>query len=149
LVQLCSHSSNPAHTVFNEYGLMTMVTRSNFSTMKGQLIRIITFPRSRTIKFYTEAAKFIAFLFCLAIISYAILVAKLRVYVDTDDLVLKFFDLITITVPPGLPASMSVGIVYSLNKLKKRNIYCISPDKIILGGRVEHICFDKTGTLTE
>jgi cation-transporting ATPase 13A2 len=149
LVQLCSHSSNPVHTAFNEYGLMVMVTRSNFSTMKGQLIRIITFPRSRSIKFYTESAKFIAFLFCLAIISYAILIAKLRAYVDTDDLVTKFFDLITITVPPGLPASMSVGIVYSLNKLKNKNIYCISPDKIILGGRVEHICFDKTGTLTE
>jgi cation-transporting ATPase 13A2 len=128
---------------------MVMITRSNFTTMKGQLIRIISFPRSRSIKFYSESAKFIAFLFCLSIISYGILIAKLVAVVETNDLVVKFFDLITITVPPGLPASMSVGIVYSLNKLKKKNIFCISPDKIILGGRVEHICFDKTGTLTE
>lgn len=126
-----------------------MLTRTNFATIKGQLIRIISFPRSRSIKFYAESAKFIAFLFLLSIISYAILIAKLVQYVETNDLIVKFFDLITITVPPGLPASMSVGIVYSLNKLKKRNIFCISPDKIILGGRVEHICFDKTGTLTE
>lgn len=69
-------------------------------------------------------------------ISYGILIAKLQSVVEANDLVLKFFDLITITVPPGLPASMSVGIVYSINKLKSKNIYCISPDKIILGGRV-------------
>jgi len=149
LVQLCSHSSNPTHRPYTDYGLMVLVTRSNFSTMKGQLIRIITFPRSRSIKFFRESAKFIAFLFVLSIVSYLILISKLRVYVETADLVQKFFDLITITVPPGLPASMSVGIIYSLNKLKSKNIYCISPDKIILGGRVEHICFDKTGTLTE
>ena len=149
LVQLCSHSSNPTHQPYTEYGLMVLVTRSNFATMKGQLIRIITFPRSRSVKFHRESAKFIAFLFVLSIISYLILIAKLRTFVEVDDLVLKFFDLITITVPPGLPASMSVGIVYSLNKLKSKNIFCISPDKIILGGRVEHICFDKTGTLTE
>lgn len=148
LVQVCSHSGNKVHTPFNQYGLMVMVTRSNFSTMKGQLIRIITFPRSRSIKFYTESAKFIGFLFALSIISYLILIAKLKQYVEPSDLAQKFFDLITITVPPGLPASMSVGIVYSLNNLKNKNIYCISPDKIILGGRVEHICFDKTGTLT-
>lgn len=57
---------------------MVMVTRSNFSTMKGQLIRIITFPRSRSIKFHTESAKFIAFLFLLSVISYLILISKLK-----------------------------------------------------------------------
>lgn len=149
LVQLCSHSQNPGHLKYKDFGLMAMVTHCNFSTLKGQLIRVITFPKSRNIKFYTESAKFIGFLFLLSIISYAILISKLKDFVEPNDLALKFFDLITITVPPGLPASMSVGIVYSLNKLQKKNIFCISPDKIILGGRVEHICFDKTGTLTE
>jgi cation-transporting ATPase 13A3/4/5 len=43
---------------------------------------------------------------------------------------------------------MSVGIAYSIEKLKKCNIFCVSPDKIIIGGRINHICFDKTGTLT-
>lgn len=44
---------------------------------------------------------------------------------------------------------MSVGIAYSIKRLKNCNIFCISPDKIIIGGRIDHICFDKTGTLTE
>jgi magnesium-transporting ATPase (P-type) len=34
--------------------------------------------------------------------------------VDTLDLILRFIDLITITVPPGLPVSMTYGIVFSL-----------------------------------
>lgn len=55
----------------------------------------------------------------------------------------------TVTVPPGLPASMSIGIAYSIKRLKSSGIFCISPDKIMVGGRLNHICFDKTGTLTE
>lgn len=35
-------------------------------------------------------------------------------------MVLKFLDLITITVAPGLPVSMTLGIVYALDKLKDK-----------------------------
>jgi P-type E1-E2 ATPase len=89
------------------------------------------------------------FLFCLAIISYCILIAKLHKDTDAGTLVLKFFDLITITVPPGLPVSMTFGIVFALEKLVKKQIYCSSPNKVVLGGMINWICFDKTGTLTE
>ena len=69
--------------------------------------------------------------------------------IKTKDLVLKILDLITITVPPGLPISMTFGIIYAVDKMKKKEIFCISPNKVIPGGQVNHICFDKTGTLTE
>lgn len=97
---------------------MLCVTRTNFSTIKGQLIRIISFPKSRDIRFYVESAKFVAFLFILAVVSFGILIGiKLKYFVEPNDIVVKFFDLITITVPPALPASMTVGIAYSLSKL--------------------------------
>ena len=64
-------------------------------------------------------------------------------------MIIKFLDLITITVPPGLPVSMTFGIIFALEKLKDKGIFCISPNKIISGGRVKHACFDKTGTLKE
>ena len=149
LVQVCSQSHNPAHSIYSDHGLMVCVTRTNFVTIKGQLIRIITFPKDREMKFYIESAKFVAFLFCLSVISYCILLIRLVGKIDNESIATKFFDLITITVPPGLPASMSVGIAYSISRLKKCDIFCISPDKIITGGRIDHICFDKTGTLTE
>lgn len=61
---------------------------------------------------------------------------------------MKFCDLITVTVPPGLPVSMTFGIIFALEKMKNKKIFCISPNKTIVGGMVDFMCFDKTGTLT-
>jgi len=44
-------------------------------------------------------------------------------------ILLKALDIITIAVPPALPTAMSVGIVYALQRLKKRQIYCINPSR--------------------
>ena len=93
--------------------------------------------------------KFLLFLFCLSVSSYIALTVRLASYADPLDLFVKFCDLVTVTVPPGLPVSMTFGIVYALEKMKKKSIFCISPNKTILGGMTDMICFDKTGTLTE
>lgn len=37
--------------------------------------------------------------------------------VGLKGLLLKIMDLITITVPPGLPVSMTLGIIYAVEKL--------------------------------
>lgn len=63
--------------------------------------------------------------------------------------IVRLLDLITISVPPALPAAMSIGVVYALSRLRRRNIYCISPPCINVAGRVKKMVFDKTGTLTE
>lgn len=77
------------------------------------------------------------------------MISRLYGLVRTKDIVIKFLDLITITVPPGLPVSMTFGIIHAIEKLKNKDIYCVSPNKVIMGGLVDFICFDKTGTLTE
>lgn len=46
-------------------------------------------------------------------------------------------------VPPALPAAMTVGTVYSQNRLKKIGIYCISPPRINISGKIKLACFDK------
>ena len=33
--------------------------------------------------------------------------------------------------------------------MKKKEIFCISPPKVNISGKVTMMCFDKTGTLTE
>jgi hypothetical protein len=43
---------------------------------------------------------------------------------------MKFLDLITITVPPSLTAALSIGITFGLYRLKKDQIFCISPPKV-------------------
>ena len=61
----------------------------------------------------------------------------------------RALDLITVTVPPALPAAMSCGIVFAINRLKKVDIFCISPPRINMAGQISTFVFDKTGTLTE
>ncbi len=48
--------------------------------------------------------------------------------------ILRAFDIITTVVPPSLPAAITVGTVYALNRLKKHKIYCISPQRCVKDG---------------
>jgi cation-transporting ATPase 13A2 len=68
---------------------------------------------------------------------------------DAAAIVDRSLDLITITVPPALPAAMTIGTVFAIARLKKRKIFCISPPRVNVAGRVNLMVFDKTGTLTE
>lgn len=58
-------------------------------------------------------------------------------------MLLRSLDIITIVVPPALPAAMTIGTVYSQNRLKKLKIYCISPPRINVCGKIKLACFDK------
>ena len=58
-------------------------------------------------------------------------------------------DLITIVIPPALPAALTVGSLLAEKRLKGKGIFCISPRTINVSGSVNCVCFDKTGTLTE
>lgn len=60
---------------------------------------------------------------------------------------IRTLDIITIVVPPALPAAMTVGTVYSQNRLKKLGIFCISPPRINIGGKIKLACFDKVSGL--
>lgn len=93
---------------------------------------------------------FIAAMACLAVVGFfATLPAMLSQGIPIEDTIDRSLDLITITVPPALPAAMTIGTIFALNRLKRKNIYCISPPRINVSGRVSIMVFDKTGTLTE
>lgn len=61
----------------------------------------------------------------------------------------RALDLITVVVPPALPATLSIGTSFALSRLRKSGIFCISPNRVNVSGKVNVCCFDKTGTLTE
>ena len=94
--------------------------------------------------------RFIVVLFCIAAIGMGYCV---YVYVKRQApwsmVVLRCLDIITIVVPPALPAAMTVGTYYAQSRLKKLKIFCISPQRINVCGKMKLVCFDKTGTLTE
>ena len=62
---------------------------------------------------------------------------------------LRALDLITVVVPPALPATLSIGTSFALSRLRKSDIFCISPNRVNVSGKINVCCFDKTGTLTE
>ncbi|TDZ14946.1 putative cation-transporting ATPase [Colletotrichum orbiculare MAFF 240422] len=73
----------------------------------------------------------------------------LRLHLAWHLIVVRALDLITIVVPPALPATLTIGTNFALNRLKKKQIFCISPQRVNVGGKLDIMCFDKTGTLTE
>jgi cation-transporting P-type ATPase 13A2 len=64
-------------------------------------------------------------------------------------ILVRALDLITVVVPPALPATLSIGTSFSIGRLRKLGIFCISPSRVNVSGKVNVCCFDKTGTLTE
>jgi P-type E1-E2 ATPase len=44
---------------------------------------------------------------------------------------------------------MNIGTSFSLWRLRKKGIFCISPPRVNVSGRVNVMVLDKTGTLTE
>ncbi|KAJ6656844.1 hypothetical protein lerEdw1_003175 [Lerista edwardsae] len=130
--------------------VLAVVTRTGFCTEKGDLISSILYPKPVNFKFYKDAMKFVLFLSVLAGVgtAYSIFIL-IRNQVPMGQIVLRALDVITVVVPPALPAAMTVGSLYAQSRLKQRGIFCISPPRINLAGKVRLICFDKTGTLTE
>lgn len=130
--------------------VLAVVVKTGFTTMKGGLIRSILYPKAVDFKFFTDALKFVGVLGIFAVIGLTYSVVIFYQHGSSvGDIIKKALDVITIAVPPALPAAMSVGTVYALSRLKKKNIFCISPSRVNISGRLNLFCFDKTGTLTE
>lgn len=113
-------------------------------------MRSILYPPPVDFKFEQDSYKFVEMLACIASIGviYTIITKSMR-GVPARDITLEALDLITIVVPPALPAAMTVGRLVAQSRLEKNRIYCTSPRTINVSGSLDCVCFDKTGTLTE
>ena len=127
-----------------------MVKNTGFLTTKGSLIRDILYTKEIKFKFYSDGFKFVGIMAILALVAMATTVPlQVELHVPVEIFVDRALDLLTVTVPPALPAAMSCGIVFAINRLKKQDIFCISPPRINLAGQISTFVFDKTGTLTQ
>ncbi|XP_012976718.1 polyamine-transporting ATPase 13A2 isoform X2 [Mesocricetus auratus] len=123
---------------------------TGFCTAKGGLVSSILHPRPISFKFYKHSMKFVAALSVLALLGtiYSILILY-RNQVPVKEIVIRALDLVTVVVPPALPAAMTVCTLYAQSRLRTQGIFCIHPLRINVGGKLRLVCFDKTGTLTE
>ncbi|KAG0249555.1 hypothetical protein BG011_009135 [Mortierella polycephala] len=139
-----------------EYGMspplrgLAMVVRVGFNTTKGTLIRSMLYPKPNDFQFYRDSFRFIGILAMIAGVGFLLSTINfVRMGVPFHMMIVKALDLITIVVPPALPATMSIGTSFAIARLKRSNIFCISPTRVNIGGKINCMCFDKTGTLTE
>ncbi|KAG0052662.1 hypothetical protein BGZ83_002319 [Gryganskiella cystojenkinii] len=129
---------------------LAMVVRTGFNTTKGNLIRSMLFPKPNDFQFYRDSFRFIGILACIAFCGFLVSTVNfIRIGVPFRLMFIKALDLITIVVPPALPATMSIGTSFAIARLKRSSIFCISPTRVNIGGKINCMCFDKTGTLTE
>lgn len=129
---------------------LAMVVRVGFNTTKGTLIRSMLFPKPNDFQFYRDSFRFIGILAIIACGGFLISTVNfVRMGVPFKSMIVKALDLITIVVPPALPATMSIGTSFAIARLKRSDIFCISPTRVNIGGKINCMCFDKTGTLTE
>lgn len=133
----------------HQVGARAMVVRTGFDTTKGALVRSMLFPKPMGFKFYRDSFRFIGFLGAIAGLGFlASSVNFVKLGIAWHTIVLRALDLITVVVPPALPATMSIGTSFAIARLRKAGVFCISPNRVNIGGKVNVFCFDKTGTLT-
>ncbi|KAI1725904.1 e1-E2 ATPase domain-containing protein [Ditylenchus destructor] len=127
-----------------------VVLRTAYNTLKGQLVRSIMYPKPVDFRFTKDLFKFVGFLACIAGIGFVYtIVVMISRGSSVRKIILRSLDIITIVVPPALPAAMSIGIFAAQMRLRAKQIFCISPSTINTCGAINSVCFDKTGTLTE
>ncbi|XP_053516146.1 polyamine-transporting ATPase 13A2 isoform X8 [Artibeus jamaicensis] len=124
--------------------ILAVVTRTGFCTAKGGLVSSILHPRPISFKFYKHSMKFVAALSVLAVFGtiYSIFVLH-RNRAPVNEIVVRALDLVTVVVPPALPAAMTVCTLYAQSRLRSQGIFCIHPLRINLGGKLQLVCFDK------
>nr|XP_060623233.1 probable cation-transporting ATPase 13A5 [Anolis sagrei ordinatus] len=127
-----------------------VVLQTGFNTAKGDLVRSILYPKPLNFRIYREAFFFIVGQFCVGVLG---LIYGACVYAENkrpvNETALMALLLLSGVINPALPAALTTGIVYAQRRLKKRKIFCISPQRINICGQINLVCFDKTGTLTE
>ncbi|KAK4203685.1 putative type V cation-transporting ATPase [Triangularia verruculosa] len=129
---------------------LAMVIKTGFNTTKGALVRSMLFPKPSGFKFYRDSFRYIGVMAIVAAIGFlASIVNFIHLGLAWHEIIIRALDLITIVVPPALPATLTIGTTFAVRRLKRQNIFCTSPQRVQVGGKLDIMCFDKTGTLTE
>uniref|UniRef100_A0A8D3CZN7 ATPase cation transporting 13A2 n=1 Tax=Scophthalmus maximus TaxID=52904 RepID=A0A8D3CZN7_SCOMX len=128
-------------------GAVAVVTSTGFFTAKGNLVSSILYPQPINFRFYQDSIKFLLILGLVAFIgSIYNFVVLFRANVTWGFLVIRCLDIVTIAVPPALPAAITTGTIYAQRRLKSQGVFCISPPRINVSGKVSIFCFDKVRT---
>lgn len=68
---------------------------------------------------------------------------------SVTDIVIKALDIVTITVPPALPAAMTVARLNAQTRLQNKKVFCINSQEINVAGSINCVCFDKVWEMSK
>ena len=128
--------------------VLAVVWATGFSSDKGRLIRSILFPREGRMDLERDGNRFVGYVLVPMAVAGGIASCVHALRSGGVFTVASALDLVSIAVPPALPACMVIGVAYAVSRLRGKAVFCIAPKRVNLAGKVDCVCFDKTGTLT-
>uniref|UniRef100_A0A8B9EBV6 Cation-transporting ATPase n=1 Tax=Anser cygnoides TaxID=8845 RepID=A0A8B9EBV6_ANSCY len=121
-----------------------VVLQTGFNTAKGDLVRSILYPKPMNFQLYRDAFKFIIGLSAIGVLGLIYTVCVFTYHQKpVAEVVAMALLLLTVAVPPAIPAALTTGTVYAQRRLKKKKIFCITPQRINICGQINLVCFDK------
>ncbi|KAJ2458779.1 hypothetical protein GGF42_001860 [Coemansia sp. RSA 2424] len=127
--------------------VLALVKSTGTMSEKGQLVRQILFP-SRISFIFNEQMRVVVFILVL----YSVFVMGMAAYMyKGNSVAIVFYGVFALAqlLSPLLPAALVIGQSIAAARLRRKQIYCIDPQRIMIAGKVQIFCFDKTGTLTK
>ena len=129
---------------------IAMVFRTGYRSQRGELINSLVAPKEEIVQFMPDALNAIAFMVIITTAVFGWSASELKkVNTVDDDIFVAYLTALTIAVPPGLVACLSIGSALSVTRLAYKNIRVADTGKLNAAGYVTYACFDKTGTLTD
>jgi cation-transporting ATPase 13A2 len=129
---------------------IAMVYRTGFRSQRGELINELVAPRVEIVQFMPDAMNAILFMVIITTCIFGWSASQLqKLDVSAHDIGISYLTALTIAVPPGLVACLSIGSALSVGRLASKNIKVADTGKLSAAGYCTYACFDKTGTLTD
>eukprot|EP01034_Spumella_vulgaris_P033715 gene33715-41597_t len=144
------YSGTVVKVVYQGSEAVAMTYRTGFRSARGELIAALITPKQEVVSFMPEAIMAILFMVIITTVIFAWSADQLK-KLDTGDgdVVIAYLTALTIAVPPGLVACLSIGTSISVVRLQLKQVTITDTGKLNAAGYVTYACFDKTGTLTD
>ncbi|MEJ1283285.1 hypothetical protein NN561_014254 [Cricetulus griseus] len=126
-----------------------VVLQTGYNTAKGDLVRSILYPRPLNFKLYNDAFKFMVFLACMGVVGFFYALGIYMYHeVPPRETATMALILLTATVPPVLPAALTIGQTVPWGPLCAAMTSChslILLDGTIQGDPLDLKMFEGTG----
>ena len=121
--------------------------RTGYRSAKGQLVSSLLEPREGFLDFFNDMLWVIFAMFFIASLLF-VYQAMYLISIGRGDgeIVLLYFDALTVAIPVALLVSLIISSMYSASKLEQKDIYVSDTSCVNYAGLVSCVCFDKTGT---